>query len=98
MTATTKLAIVAGVLLAGLLGWSISGYPGAAVGLAIGIAAGAVHWRRQPPWSWLGLWLRRNRPIVLSEPVTVANDRAGGGVRYQDGIAVVAVQLGEVAG
>jgi type VII secretion protein EccE len=37
--------------------------------------------------------LRRNRPLTLVDPVTVANDRSGGGVRYQDGIAVAAIQI-----
>lgn len=93
MTATTRLAIIVGVLVAGLVGWIVGGYPGAAVGLVIAVAAGVISWWRQPLWSWLMLWLRRGRSIVWSEPVTVANDRAGGGVRYQDGVAVAAVQL-----
>jgi type VII secretion protein EccE len=93
MKATVKLAIVVGVLTAGLIGWSIGGYPGAAAGLAGGLAVGAIPWRRQPLWSWLRLWLRRNQPLELTEPVTVVNDRVAGGVRYQDDIAVVAVQL-----
>ncbi len=37
--------------------------------------------------------MQRRRPIRWHEPLTVANDRAGGGVRYQDGVAVAAVQL-----
>jgi ESX secretion system protein EccE len=41
----------------------------------------------------LALWIGRKRPIELDEPITVANDRAGGGIRYQDGVAVAAVQL-----
>jgi type VII secretion protein EccE len=93
MTSTTKLAVIVGVLAAGLLGWTVGGYVGAAVGLVIGVAAGVVRWWRQPAWSWLALFFRRNRPIVLSEPVIVANDRSGGGVRFQDGVAVAAVQL-----
>jgi type VII secretion protein EccE len=93
MTTTTKLAIIVGVLAAGLIGWSLGGYPFAAVGLALGGAIGVVRWKGRPLWSWLGLLIRRDRPITWSDPVTVANDRAGGGVRYQDGVAVVAVQL-----
>lgn len=93
MTATTKLAITVAVLAAGLLGWILGGYPGAAAGLAIGALVAVIPWRRQPLWSWLILWFQRGRPIVYSEPVTVANDRAGGGIRYQDGVAVAAVQL-----
>ncbi|MCV7226203.1 type VII secretion protein EccE [Mycolicibacterium komossense] len=93
MTATVRLTIVIGILLAGLVGWMFGGIYGAAGGLVLGLALGAVRWWQQPLWSWAGLYLRRKRPIVWSEPVTVANDRAGGGVRYQDGVAVVAVQV-----
>ena len=93
MTAATKLAIIVGIFIAVLLGWAVDGYGSAAVGLVIGTAIGVVRWRGQPLWSWLISWLRRRRPITWSEPLTVANDRAGGGVRYQDGVAVAAVQL-----
>jgi type VII secretion protein EccE len=93
MTATTELTIVVGVLAAGLLGWTAAGYPGGAAGLVIGFMLGVIPWWRQPAWSWLVLWLRRKRPVVLDDLVTVANDRAGGGIRYQDGVAVAAVQL-----
>jgi type VII secretion protein EccE len=93
MSAATRLAVIVGVLAAGMVGWIFGGYPGAAAGLALGVAAGVVRWRRQPLWAWLILWWRRRRAIAWSEPITVANDRAGGGVRYQDGVAVVAVQL-----
>lgn len=93
MTAATKLAIIVGVLATGMVGWALGGYPGAAVGLALGVTVGVIRWRRRPLWSWLMLWRRRTRPIVLSEPITVANDRAGGGVRFQDGVTVVAVQV-----
>jgi ESX secretion system protein EccE len=93
MTATTRLAIIVGVLVAGMVGWIFGGYPGAAVGLALGVAVGVIRWRRHALWSWLILWGQRRRAIAWSEPITVANDRAGGGVRYQDGVAVVAVQL-----
>ncbi|HSS22878.1 MAG TPA: type VII secretion protein EccE [Mycobacterium sp.] len=93
MTAATKLTMIVGILTAVLVGWAVGGYGGAAVGLTIGVALGVVRWRGQPLWSWFILWLRRRRPIEWSEPLTVANDRAGGGVRYQGGIAVAAVQL-----
>ncbi len=93
MTATTKLVVIVGVLSAGMIGWIVGGYPGAAAGLALGIVVGAIPWRRHQPWSWLILRRQRGRAIVLNEPITVANDRSGGGVRYQDGVAVVAVQL-----
>jgi type VII secretion protein EccE len=93
MSATTKLAIIVGVLTAGLVGWVFGGYPGAAAGLTVGVATGVVRWRGHPLWYWLILWRRRGRTIAWSEPITVANDRSGGGIRYQDGVAVVAVQL-----
>jgi type VII secretion protein EccE len=93
MTATVRLTIVIGILLAGLVGWIFGGVYGAAGGLVLGLLLGAVRYWQQPVWSWARLYLRRKRPIVWSEPVTVANDRAGGGVRYQDGVAVVAVQV-----
>ncbi len=91
--AMTDLILIAGVFTAVVLGWGWGGYTGVAAGLIVGLLLGVVPWRRQPLWSWLGLYLGRNRPIVLNEPVTVANDRSGGGVRYQDGIAVAAVQI-----
>jgi type VII secretion protein EccE len=93
MTAATKLTIIVAVFVAAVVGWAVGGYPGAAAGLVIGIAAGVIRWRGQPLWSWLILWWRRRRPIWWSEPLTVANDRAGGGIRYQDGVAAAAVQL-----
>ncbi|CDO86040.1 type VII secretion protein EccE [Mycobacterium triplex] len=93
MTAATKLTIIVAIFIATLIGWSVGGYYGAATGLVIGIACGVIRWRGQPVWSWLILWLRRRRPIAWTEPLTVANDRAGGGIRYQDGAAVAAVQL-----
>jgi hypothetical protein len=93
MTAATRLAVIVGVLAAGLVGWVLGGYPGAAAGLVLGVAAGVIPWRGQPLWQWLTLLRARGRAITLNEPITVANDRSGGGVRYQDGVAVVAVQL-----
>ena len=93
MTAGTKLTIIVSIFITVLIGWAVGGYGGVAAGLVIGAAIGVVHWRGQPLWSWLVSWLRRRRPIKWSEPLTVANDRAGGGVRYQDGVAVAAVQL-----
>ena len=94
MTAATKLTIIVGIFITVLIGWAVGGYGGAAAGLVIGAAIGVVQWRGQPLWSWLISWL--TAPSARSsgvEPLTVANDRAGGGVRYQDGVAVAAVQL-----
>lgn len=93
MTGATKLAIIVGIFVSALVGWIPGGYVGAAFGLVIGMVVGVLRWRRQPLWSWMILWCRRKQTIEWSEPRTVVNDRAGGGVRYQDGVAAVAVQL-----
>ncbi|EFG77223.1 type VII secretion protein EccE [Mycobacterium parascrofulaceum ATCC BAA-614] len=73
--------------------WAVGGYIGAAIAVAVGIALVFVRWWGQPAWSWLVLWRRGRRPISWDAPITVANNRSGGGVRVQDGVAVVAVQL-----
>jgi len=88
-----RLAVIAGVFILGVIGWSAGGYVGAAVALVIALALLVVPWRGQPLWSWLDLYLRRNRSIELTEPLTVANDRSGGGVRYQDHVAIAAVHI-----
>lgn len=93
MSARTRLAVVVAVFLAGLLGWSLGGYLGATVGVLVGVSVAVVRWWRLPLWSWWALFRRRNRAIELDEPITVANDRSGGGVRYQDNVAIVAVQI-----
>ncbi|OBK12324.1 type VII secretion protein EccE [Mycobacterium asiaticum] len=93
MTINTKLAIIGGILAVTTAGLAVGGYVGAAAGLLLGLAAGVVPWGRHTMWSWFLLWSRRNRPIQWTQPRTVANDRAGGGVRFQDGVAVAAVQL-----
>ena len=91
MTAVFLVAAVILVLV--LTGGAIGGYVGAGVGLLVGLILGVIPWRGHPAWVWCGLYLRRKRAVALSEPVTVASDRASGGVRYQDGTAVVAVQV-----
>ena len=88
-----RIAVVAAVFIFGVIGWSAGGYPGAAVALVIALGLLVVPWRGQPAWSWLDLYLRRNRNIELTEPLTVANDRSGGGVRYQRHVAVAAIQI-----
>jgi hypothetical protein len=84
MMATTRLTIIGGVFLSVVLGWALGEYTGAAVGLVISIGLAAIKWRGRQVWSWLALWVRRRRPIAWSEPLTVVNDRAGGGIRYQE--------------
>lgn len=81
------------VFLLALASWLLGGYIGAAVAVLVGVALVFVRWWGQPAWSWAVLWRRGRRPIDWAAPITVANNRSGGGVRVQDGIAVVAVQL-----
>lgn len=76
-----------------LASWLLGGYIAAAVAVVVGVALVFVRWWGQPAWSWFVLWRRGRRPIDWSAPITVANNRSGGGVRVQDGVAVVAVQL-----
>lgn len=93
MTDVARLAVIAGVMACATIGWGLAGYPGATLGLIVGLALLVVPWRRLPLWSWAALYLGRNRRIEPTDPLTVASDRSGGGVRYQDGVAVVAVQV-----
>ncbi len=81
------------VFLLALACWALGGYIGAALAVPVGIALVFVRWWGQPAWSWAVLWLRGGRPISWDAPITVANNRSGGGVRMRDGVAVVAVQL-----
>ncbi|EUA08185.1 putative conserved membrane protein [Mycobacterium kansasii 732] len=81
------------VFVLAVAGWAVDGYLGAAVALLAGVALVFVRWWGQPAWSWAVLRLRGRRPISWDAPITVANNRSGGGVRVQDGTAVVAVQL-----
>ncbi len=81
------------VFLLALLSWTLAGYIGAAIAAVVGIMLVFVRWWGQPAWSWAVLGLRGRRPISWDAPITVANNRSGGGVRMQDGTAVVAVQL-----
>jgi hypothetical protein len=76
-----------------LAGWTLAGHIGAVFAAVAGIVLVFVRWRGQPPWSWLVLALRGRRRISWDPPITAANNRSGGGVRVQDGTAVVAVQL-----
>ncbi|OBG78990.1 type VII secretion protein EccE [Mycobacterium sp. E3298] len=81
------------VFLLAVASWAVGGYIGAAVAVVVGAAVVFVRWWGQPAWSWIVLWRRGRRPIRWDAPITVANNRSGGGVRVQDGVAVVAVQL-----
>ncbi|BBX12697.1 ESX-2 secretion system protein EccE2 [Mycobacterium novum] len=81
------------VALVGLAGWALGGLIGLAVALSLAVLLVLVPWWGQPAWSWALLRLRRRRATDWAEPITVANNRAGGGVRIQDGVAVVAVHL-----
>ena len=89
----TRLTIIVGIFSCVLLGWASGEYIGATTGLIIGIIIFVISWRGQTLWVWLTFWCRRRRAIEWIEPLTVVNDRAGGGVRYQDGVAAAAVQL-----
>lgn len=93
MTPPTAIGVSAAVVAAVAVGGSLAGTVGAAVGLAASTATAAVPWWGKPLWAWGLLWARRHRRLDWSEPVTATNDRAGAGVRYQDGVAAVAVQI-----
>ncbi|MFN8069316.1 MAG: type VII secretion protein EccE [Mycolicibacterium insubricum] len=88
-----RLAELMAVQLAALAGWTVGGLPGAGIGGAAALVAAVIPWWGRPLWSWLALWRRRDRPPAWPDPVTVANDRAGGGVRQVAGTAVAAVQV-----
>ncbi|MFN8071561.1 MAG: type VII secretion protein EccE [Mycobacterium sp.] len=93
MTSPIRLAVITGVMVLATFGWGVGGHAGAACGLVVGVALLVVPWRGQPLWSWATLYVRRNRQVVLTDPLSAANDRSGGGVRYQDDVAVVAIQV-----
>lgn len=93
MSAATALATATGVLLSGLVGWAVAGNSSAAAGFVLGVLIGVVRWRRRPLWSWVILRLRQRQPMAWTTPATVAGDRTAGGIRYQDGVAVAALQV-----
>lgn len=88
-----RLAAIGGVLGLTTVGGALGRWPGAAAGLILGSAATVVPWRGQPLWSWATHYLTRHRRMPLVDPHTVANDRSGGGIRYQDGVGIAVVQL-----
>ncbi|OMC08998.1 type VII secretion protein EccE [Mycolicibacter heraklionensis] len=81
------------IALCGLAGWALGGLLGVIAAVLLAGLIVVVPWWGQPAWSWALLWLRRPPKADRSEPITVANNRAGGGVRIQDGVAVVAIHL-----
>lgn len=93
MTESSRLVVIAAILTFSVFGWATAGYTGATLAVVVASAILIAPWKGQPAWVWASLWLRRNRHSELSAPVTVANDRSGGGVRYHDGIAITAIQL-----
>ena len=92
MTAPERLSVVLAVSTLTLLGCT-TGMVGGCAGLVAGLLTLVVPWYRQPLWAWAALYLRRSRGMVLSPPSTAANDHSAGGVRYQDGVAAVAVHI-----
>ena len=93
MTDPSRLAVIATILAVAVFGWATAGYTGAGLAVVVASAVLVAPWKGQPAWAWASLWLRRNRRSELTAPVTVANDRSGGGVRYHDDIAITAIQL-----
>lgn len=93
MKDVTRMAVTGAMFLCLTLGWAWGHLGGALLGLVVGSGALLLPWRGQPMWRWTAHYIRLRRPIALTAPVTVTNDRSGGGIRYQDGIAVAAVQL-----
>lgn len=81
------------IALCGLIGWAPGGLIGVAVAAPVAVLLVSVPWWGQPAWSWAVLWLRLRSQTRWTEPITVANNRAGGGVRIHNGVAVVAVHL-----
>ena len=93
MSDAARTGVAAGVSACVLAGWAGSGLAGAGAGLLVGLALCVGRWWRQPMWVWVGLFLRRKRTLGLTEPVTVSNDRASGGVRYQADVAAAAIRV-----
>lgn len=88
-----RVAGVGAVFVLALVSWALGGYVGAVTAVVVGIAVVFVRWKGQPAWSWALLMHCGRRPIRWDSPITVANNRSGGGVRVHDGTAVAAVQL-----
>lgn len=93
MRDAVRVAVMGGLFLFLLAGWALGGIAGAAAGLGLGLAVFVLPFRRLPLWSWAALYFGRRSTTVLADPVTVTNDRTGGGVRYQDDVVIAALQL-----
>lgn len=93
MNRSRRIAAAFALSLSGIIGWESGGTMGALAGAVLAAAAFAFPWRGRELWSWVWLYLCRNRPVRLSRPVAVANDRSVGGIRYQDDVAVAAIQI-----
>lgn len=76
-----------------LAGWAVGGYRAGAAGLVLGLSLFIVPWRGQTLSVWTAIYCARHRVFQLTEPTIATNDRSSGGVRYQNGVAIVAVQL-----
>lgn len=93
MRDSARVPAICGVFVCALVGGVVRSYLGMTAGLLIGLACLAIPFRGQTAWSWLVLYAFRNRGINLRAPITAISDRSSGGVRYQGGVAAVAVQV-----
>ncbi|MGI9162718.1 MAG: type VII secretion protein EccE [Mycobacterium sp.] len=93
MTEQSRVGVIAAIFGVTVIGWATAGYGGTIVGIVVALALLVAPWKGLPAWVWAFLRLRRNRRSELTAPITVSNDRSGGGVRFQDGVAIIAIQL-----
>ena len=94
-SASSNRRLICGLAVAvcGVLGWALGGLIGVAVTVAQAALLVLVPWWGQPAWSWAALRLQRRSAPTWADPITVANNRAGGGVRVESGVAVVGIHL-----
>lgn len=88
-----RLGAVVALFVMVLAGWAAGGWIGVAVAAVAAVAVLVVPWWGLPAWTWARLRLRGRATVDYSEPMTVATNRVGGGVRIDDRVAVVAVQV-----
>ena len=93
MTEPSRVGVIGASFGVTVIGWATAGYGGAIVGIAVALAMFVAPWKGLPVWVWAFLRLRRHHRSELADPITVSNDRSGGGVRYQNGVAITAIQL-----